>query len=156
MDWANGWGWGVCCDENTIGADGKRALSRPDHHFPFPLPPPQSHYFWAQTIDSEAKTRKMKEEGRRRNGRSKSGGRRRGNPGWPGASSLPPPLRPFHSLLSFILAMALCFGINRFHLCALLTWQFAIFFASQMIFPVLFLLVSKFLLSDHLQSLIHF
>ncbi|KAL3116316.1 hypothetical protein niasHT_002399 [Heterodera trifolii] len=32
--------------------------------------------------------------------------------------------------------MLLCFGINRFHLCALLTWQFAIFFASQMLFPV--------------------
>uniref|UniRef100_A0A183C3P9 MFS domain-containing protein n=1 Tax=Globodera pallida TaxID=36090 RepID=A0A183C3P9_GLOPA len=33
--------------------------------------------------------------------------------------------------------MVLCFGINRFHLCALLTWQFAIFFASQMLFPTL-------------------
>ncbi|KAL3116296.1 hypothetical protein niasHT_002379 [Heterodera trifolii] len=34
--------------------------------------------------------------------------------------------------------MLLCFGINRFHLCALLTWQFAIFFASQMLLPAQF------------------
>lgn len=32
--------------------------------------------------------------------------------------------------------MSSCFGINRFHACVLLCWQFAIFFASQMLFPI--------------------
>ena len=34
------------------------------------------------------------------------------------------------------MAMPSCFGINRFHACVLLCWQFAIFFASQMLFPI--------------------